>query len=95
MALGCKSSLVSLAFGTASFFMEDGGTTVRVDVSQDLLAKVGGSQCGSRQERVGLLKRHKRGFAQIAAAKYDEGRYESEVNVLVVRIGLDDVIEQA
>jgi hypothetical protein len=29
-----------------------------------------------------------------SGAKYDEGRYESEVNVLVVRIGVDDVVEQ-
>jgi ribosomal protein L31 len=95
MTLVFKSSFVSVAFGTVSFFMEDGPMTVRVDVSQDLLAKVSGNQCVSRQERVGRVERHKRRFAQIAAAKYDEGRYESEVNVLVVRIGVDDVIEQA
>ena len=94
MTLVCKSRFVSVAFGTVSFFMEDGPMTVRVDVSQDLLARVGGHQCVSQQERVGRLERHKRRFAQIAAAKYDEGRYESEVNVLVVRIGVDDVIEQ-
>lgn len=90
-----KSSFVSVAFGTVSFLMKDRQMTIRVDVSQDLLAKVGGNQCVSRQEQVERLERHKRRFAQIAAAKYDEGQYDFEVNVLVVRLGLDDVIEQA
>jgi len=94
MPLTLKARNISAAFGAVSFFMEDDRRRVRVDVSEVLLARIGGHQC-SKQERVRRLERHKRRFAQIAAVKYDEGQYEFEVNVLVVRVGLDDVIEQA
>jgi len=43
MSLSFRSSAVSVAFGTVSFFMVDHGKTVRVDVSQDVLAKIGGT----------------------------------------------------
>ena len=94
MPLTLKASNASTAFGTVSFFMEDDRRTVRVDVSEALLARIGGHPC-SKQEQVTRLERHKRRFAQIAAVKYDEGLYEFEVNVLVVHVALDDVIEQA
>jgi hypothetical protein len=91
MALAAKSRAVSVAFGTFSFFLADGDTTVRVDVSRDVLARLGHAAPNCTRECVQRLQRYRSKFAQIAAAKYDEGEFESEVNVLVVRIATDDL----
>jgi hypothetical protein len=72
LSLNFKACGISVAFGTASFFMTDNQRTVRVDVCQRLL-------------------RYRARFAQIASAKYDEGQFASEVNVLVVRITAGDL----
>jgi hypothetical protein len=92
MALALKSRAVSFAFDAGSFFLADGKTTVRVDVSRDLLARLGGPRPDSKAALVERLVRHRAKLAQIAAAKYDEGQYEPEVNVLVVRIAVTDVL---
>ena len=92
MALALKSRAVSFAFGVGSFFLADGSTVVRVDVSRDLLARLAGAELPSKAGLADLLVRHRELLAQIAAAKYDEGEYRSEVNVLVVRIDPHDVL---
>ncbi len=92
MPLALKSRAVSFAFGVGSFFLADGSTTVRVDVSNDLLARLAGSEPPSKAGLMDLLVRHRGKLAQIAAAKYDEGEYRPEVNVLVVRIDPHDVL---
>ncbi len=92
MALALKSRAVSFAFGVGSFFLADGGTIVRVDVSNDLLARLAGSDTPPKAGLADLLVRHRAKLAQIAAAKYDEGEYSFEVNVLVVRIDAHDLL---
>ena len=92
MALAVKSRAVSVAFGVVSFFMADEDRTVRVDVARDVLARVGDPPPNSKATYVERLLRYRRLFAQIAAAKYDEGQYSPEVKVLVVRITADDLI---
>jgi hypothetical protein len=92
MALALKSRAVSFAFGVGSFFLADGAITVRVDVSNDLLARLAGPEAQSKAMLADLLVRHRAELAQIAAAKYDEGEYLSEVNVLVVRIDARDLL---
>jgi hypothetical protein len=92
MPLFLKSRAVSFAFGVGSFFLADENTTVRVDVSSDLLVQLAGSESLSKAELVDQLVRHRAQLAQIAAAKYDEGEYQPEVNVLVVRIEPRDVL---
>jgi hypothetical protein len=42
MALTFRSHAISVAFGTASFFMADENKTIRVDVPQGLLAGIEG-----------------------------------------------------
>ena len=48
MPLALKSRAVSFAFGVGSFFLADGSTIVRVDVSNDLLARLAGSEPPSK-----------------------------------------------
>jgi hypothetical protein len=92
MVLALRTRTVSTAFGIVSFFMADGDRTVRVDVSQVLLARVGGpSAPKTKAEYERCLLRHRRLFAHIASAKYDEGQYQTEVNILVVRITEQDL----
>ena len=86
MSLSLGSSAISVAFGSVSFFMADDTKTVRVDVRQDVLAKIGGPPPKTKAGLVRLLGQHRRRFAQIAAFKYDEGNYRPEVRVLVVDI---------
>ena len=81
--LALKAWAVSVAFGTVSF---------RVDVSQALLAQMDGPPLKSKSGYVERVTRHKRLFAQIAAGKYDAGEYLTEVNVLVVRIDVGDLL---
>jgi len=92
MVLTVKSRAISAAFGVVSFFMSDEHRTIRVDVARDVLARVGDSPPNSKATYVERLLRYKRLFAQIAAAKYEEGQYSVEVNVLVVRITADDLV---
>ena len=89
--LALKAWTVSTAFGSASFFMVDDDRTIRVDVSQALLAQIDGPPPKANNGYVERLRRHRRLFAQIAADKYDAGQYQPEVKVLVVRIDLDDL----
>ena len=77
---------ISVAFDTASFFMTDKERTVRVDVCQRLLASLEEPVPASRSDYATRLLRYRTRFAQIASAKYDEGQFATEVNVLVVRI---------
>lgn len=86
MVLTLKTTAISVAFGTASFFMADDKRTVRVDVGKDLLARIEGTPPKSKSEFAERLARHKSEFARIAARKYSGGLYKAEVNVLVVRI---------
>ena len=92
MSLVVKSWAISVAFGTVSFFMADDDKTVRVDVGQDVLARIEGSPPKTQDAYRKRLTRYMQQFAQIAAFKYDEGLYEPEVNVLVVRITATDLI---
>ena len=94
MALAAKSRAVSVAFGTVSFFLADGDTTVRVDVSREVLARLGDALPNCKKQCAERLERYRSKFTQIAAVKYDEGDYRSEVNVLVVRIAADDLLPQ-
>jgi hypothetical protein len=77
---------VSVAFGTASFFMQDQDKTVRVDVCQRLLASLEEPVPRTKAQFAKRLLRYRSRFAQIASAKYDEGQFDLEVNVFVVRI---------
>ncbi len=81
----------SVAFGTASFFMVDNDKTVRVDVCQRLLAKLEQPAPASKAQYAKRLLRYRARFAQIASAKYDEGQFDTEVNVRVVRISAGDL----
>jgi hypothetical protein len=90
--LALKAWTVNVAFEAVSFFMADGDRTIRVDVSQDLLAQIDGPPPKSKNGYVERITRHRRLFAHIAAGKYDEGQYEPEVNVLVVRITIEDLL---
>jgi hypothetical protein len=89
--LNLKMCGTSIAFGTASFFMTDDNGTVRVDVCQRLLASLEEPVPRSRAQYASRLLRYRSRFAQIASAKYDEGRFDFEVNVRVVRITADDL----
>jgi hypothetical protein len=71
--------------------MADHGKTIRVDVSQDVLAKIGGSVPKTKAGFVRRLIQHRQRFAQIASFKYDEGDYRPEVRVLVVDITQADL----
>jgi hypothetical protein len=89
--LNVKMCGTSVAFGTASFFMTDNDRTVRVDVCQRLLASLEEPAPTSKAQYASRLLRYRSRFAQIASVKYDEGRFDFEVNVRVVRITADDL----
>jgi lysyl-tRNA synthetase class II len=91
LSLNLKACGISVAFGTASFFMTDNERTVRVDVCQRLLASLEEPVPSSKAQYAKRLLRYRARFAQIASAKYDEGLFASEVNVLVVRITAGDL----
>ena len=86
-----KVCSVSIAFGTASFFMADNDRTVRVDVCQRLLASLEEPAPTTKAQYAKRLLRYRSRLAQIASAKYDEGQFDLEVNVLVVRISALDL----
>ena len=85
---GCD---VSVAFGTASFFMMDSNKIVRVDVCQRLLASLGEPSPTTKAQYSERLLSYRTRLAQIASAKYDEGEFELEVNVRVVRLTAEDL----
>src|SRR5262249_20020694 len=89
--LSLKLCGISVAFGTASFFMTDNQRTVRVDVCQRLLASLEEPAPTSKAQYAKRLLRYRTRFAQIATVKYNEGQVDFEVNVLVVRIGARDL----
>ena len=66
--------------------MLDQDKTVRVDVCQRLLASLEEPVPTTRAQFTKRLLRYRSRFAQIASAKYDEGQFDLEVNVFVVRI---------
>ena len=90
--LALKVGALSVAFGTVSFFMTEDDRTIRVDVSQALLAQIDGPPPKSKSDYAGRLAQYRHLFAQIAAGKYDAGQYQPEVNVLVVSIDADDLL---
>ena len=90
--LALKAGTISVAFGSVSFFMVEDDRTIRVDVSQTLLAQIDGPPPKTKGEYAGRPARHREVFAQIAADKYADGQYQPEVNVLVVRIDADDIL---
>ena len=91
MYLTFKSAAVSFAFGTVSFFLADEDRTIRVDVGQEILAKLADSPLGSKADYVRRLGEHRGEFALIAAAKYARGDYRQEVRVLVIDIHTSDL----
>jgi hypothetical protein len=92
MTLILKSRAVSIAFGTASFFMADDDKIIRVDVDQGVLARIENPVPKTRDAYKERLVRHTRQFTRIAALKYLAGFYKPEVRVLVVSITADDMI---
>jgi len=66
--------------------MLDQDKTVRVDVCQRLLASLEEPVPTTKAQYAKRLLRYRSRFAQIASAKYDEGQFDLEVNVFVVRI---------
>jgi len=92
MSLVLKPRAVSVAFGTASFFMADDDKTIRVDVDQDLLARIESPAPTTRDAYKERLARHRREFSRIAVLKYRAGIYKPEVRVLVVSITANDLI---
>jgi hypothetical protein len=91
MRLTLKPTAVSVAFGTVSFFMADENRTVRVDVSQEALAKTCDPPPTTKAAFVEQLATYRRYFAKIAALKYAGGDYRTEVRVLVVNITPSDL----
>jgi hypothetical protein len=89
--LTLKGCDVSVAFGTASFFMMDSSKTVRVDVCQRLLASLEEPAPTTKDQYSKRLPTYRTRLAQIASAKYDEGEFKLEVNVLVVRLTAQDL----
>jgi len=71
--------------------MTDNGKTVRVDVCQQLLAGLEQPAPTSKAQYAKRLLRYRARLAHIAAAKYDEGQYGFDLNVLVVQITADDL----
>ena len=82
-----------VAFGTVSFFMADDQRTVRVDVSQELLANIASPPPKSHEGYITRLQRHRSLFERIAAAKYYKGLFHHEVRVLVVQITEADIAQ--
>jgi len=95
MSLVLKSRAISVAFGTASFFMTDDDKTVRVDVDQDVLTRIEPPAPKTRDAFKERLTRHRRQFTRIALLKYRAGYYKPEVKVLVVSITADDLMSIA
>ena len=82
---------ISIAFGTVSFFMTDGDKTVRVDVPQDVLARIEDAPPRTKDGYLQQIARHRQTLTKIATVKYREGQVRPEVNILVVRITHEDL----
>ena len=91
MGLARKSRDISVAFGTASFFMADEDKTIRVDVDQGLLACIE-SPAPKTMDGTGSGSRLRSQFTRIALHKYRAGFFRPEVRVLVVSITARDLI---
>ena len=89
--LTLRQNAISDAFGTVSFFMTDNDKTLRVDVCQQLLASLERPRPTTKQAYVERLLSYRSELAQIATAKYEEGQFQREVNVLVVRVTASDL----
>jgi hypothetical protein len=85
-ALVSTSREIIASFGSVSFFMADEESIVRVDVSRELLTRLESPSPKSTKQYISSLSRYQRYFQEIAGAKYDDGEYEPEGRVLVVRI---------
>lgn len=81
---------VSVAFGTASFFMRDYDQILRVDVDLDVLRGTSGRERTRDFYRARLLEQ-RRELSRIARLKYRAGLHRSEVRMLVVAITANDV----
>jgi hypothetical protein len=92
MSLVLKTRDISVAFGTASFFMAEDDKTIRVDVGQDVLDRIESPTLRTRDAYKERLTRHRRQFSRIAALKYRAGFFKPEVRVLVVSITADDML---
>jgi hypothetical protein len=86
-----RPGAISIAFGMVSFFMVDGEKTVRVDISPDAWAEIGGPPPQTKDAYLDVLTNYRPSIRQIATRKYLAGLYEREVNVLVVRITPEDL----
>jgi hypothetical protein len=91
MPLTFTPHAISIAFGTVSFFMADGDKTIRVDVPQDVLARIEGTPPRTKDGYLQQIARHRQALTKIAILKYGEGLFRPEVNVLVVRITQADL----
>jgi hypothetical protein len=91
VGLVSKSREISVAFGTASFFMRDGDRTVRVDVDQGVLTDLQGPPLKTKADYRERLTRHWARFTRIARRKYGAGLCRAEVRVLVVHIAAADM----
>ena len=92
MGLTRKLRDISVAFGTASFFLADDDKTIRVDVDQGLLACIESPLPRTPEDYRERLVRHRREFSRIALLKYRAGLFKPEVRVLVVSITARDLI---
>jgi hypothetical protein len=92
MGLARKSRDISVAFGTASFFMADDDKTIRVDVDQGLLACIESPAPKTTDGYRERLTRLRSQFTRIALHKYRAGFFRPEVRVLVVSITARDLI---
>jgi hypothetical protein len=74
------------AFGSVSFFMADDQRIVRIDVSKELLKRFGRPPLKSTKDYLDRVHKHKNRLEKIASAKYDAGKFTTEVRVHVVEI---------
>jgi hypothetical protein len=81
---------VSVAFGSASFFLRDADQVVRVDVDLDVLDREPGPRRTRDFYRQRLLE-HRRELARVAWLKYLAGLHRQEVRMLVVAITAHDL----
>ena len=74
------------AFGSVSFFMVDDQRIVRIDVSKELLVRCGPPPPKSTKDYLDRMDKHRNRLEKIASAKYDAGKFTTEVRVFVVEI---------
>ena len=81
---------VSVAFGTASFFMRDEDRVVRVDVDLEVLDHDPGPVRTRDFYRQRLLE-HRRELSRVALLKFRAGLHRQEVRMLVVAVTARDL----